>query len=135
MKFCIVVSCFIHHHGYPWFELSGPRSFDTNVGLQPTWGLVCVCSETLWYAGICPIEDHLGDTRREPSALEGWIHEVFDCDPKGSRAFLRILISADPVYGRARCLPIGRIQNRKNLKDTTPGLGCRDFPRKGQETG
>ena len=31
------------------------------------------------------------DPRREPSALEGWILEVLYCDPKGGRAFLRIL--------------------------------------------
>jgi len=29
----------------------------------------------------------------------------------------------------------GRIQNLRNLKDTTPRRGCRDFPRKGQATG
>jgi len=31
------------------------------------------------------------DARREPSSLEGWILEVLCCEPKGSRAFLRIL--------------------------------------------
>ena len=31
------------------------------------------------------------DAPREPSALEGWILEVLCCNPKGSRAFLRIL--------------------------------------------
>ena len=31
------------------------------------------------------------DTRREPSALEGWILEGFHCGQRGSRAFLRIL--------------------------------------------
>ena len=30
-------------------------------------------------------------TRREPSALEGWILEVFCSDPKDRRAFLQIL--------------------------------------------
>jgi len=38
-----------------------------------------------------PIEDHPLATRYEPSALEGWILEILYCDPKGSRAFLRIL--------------------------------------------
>jgi len=33
-----------------------------------------------------PLEDHPLDALREPSALEGWILEVLDCDPKGSRA-------------------------------------------------
>jgi len=37
------------------------------------------------------LKDHPLDTRREPSALEGWILEILYCDPKGSRAFLRIL--------------------------------------------
>jgi len=45
-----VVSCFIHHLGYPWFELLGAQPSDTTMGRHPTWGLVCVCSETLWYA-------------------------------------------------------------------------------------
>ena len=30
-------------------------------------------------------------TRSEPSALKGWILEVLCCNPKGGRAFLRIL--------------------------------------------
>ena len=61
------------------------------MGLQPTSGLVCVCSETLWYAVICPMQGHPLDTRREPSALQGWILDVIDFDPKGSSIFLRIL--------------------------------------------
>ena len=35
--------------------------------------------------------DHPLDARQEPSALERWILEVLYCDPKGSRAFLRII--------------------------------------------
>ena len=42
-------------------------------------------------ANLTALEDHPVDTRREPSALEGWILEIRYCDPKGSRAFLRIL--------------------------------------------
>ena len=38
-----------------------------------------------------PLEDHPLAVRREPSALEGWTLEVLYCDPKDSRAFLRIL--------------------------------------------
>ena len=37
------------------------------------------------------LEDRPLDTRREPSALEGWILELLYCDPKGRRACLRIL--------------------------------------------
>jgi hypothetical protein len=38
------------------------------------------------------------DNRLEPSALEGWIGEVLDRDPKGS-------FFADPSHGRASFLP------------------------------
>ena len=48
--------------------------------LVPSWG-------HLKY----PIEDHPSAVRREPYALAGWIQEILYCDPKGSRAFLRIL--------------------------------------------
>ena len=66
------------------------------MGLEPTWGLVCVCSETLWYAVKCPIKDNPLDARHEPSAIEGWILEVFYCDPR-KQGF-----SADLFYDRAR---------------------------------
>ena len=36
-------------------------------------------------------EDHPVGARREPSALGVWIFDILCCDPKGSRAFLRIL--------------------------------------------
>ena len=38
-----------------------------------------------------PLEDHPLAARREPPALEECILEVRYCDPKESRAFLRIL--------------------------------------------
>jgi len=40
---------------------------------------------------VSAAEDDPLDVPREPSALEGWTLEVLYCDPKGSRAFLRIL--------------------------------------------
>ena len=47
-----------------------------------------------------PPEDHPSAARRELSALEGWILEVFYCEPKGRRAFWRIL----PKEGRGLVL-------------------------------
>ena len=46
-----------------------------------------------------PLEDHPSAACREPSALEGWILEVIYCDPKESKAFLRIL-STEKRSGR-----------------------------------
>jgi len=43
-----------------------------------------------------PFEDHPLVARRELSALEGWILEVLYCDPKGSRAILRLLFTERP---------------------------------------
>ena len=62
---------FVLHLGGPWLEILGAPPFDTVVGLQPTWDLVCVCPGTLWYAVVRPIENRLSNARREPFALEG----------------------------------------------------------------
>ena len=48
-----------------------------------------------------PLQDHPLATHCEPSALYCWILEILYCNPKGRKAF-----SADPVYGRAKCLPM-----------------------------
>jgi len=77
--------------------------FDTVMGLQPTWGLVCVRARSSLDKLKCPIKDHPLDARREASALEGWILDILWCDPndpKGSSALLRIL----STEGRRVCL-------------------------------
>ena len=60
------------------------------------------------------------DARREPFALEGWFLEIFCCDPKGSRAFLRIL----STEGRGVRLCCGlNHSNIQTLNDLKP-LQC-----------
>ena len=57
-------------------------------GLARCFRASCTCFGDTSYA---PFENHPSDARREPSALEGRLLEILYCDPKASRAFLRIL--------------------------------------------
>jgi len=85
----------------PFDHFDEPRSFFLEQQLlveqQPPQG-VLVCDHAGLVinkfspsaAAYALFEDHPLDACREPSALEGWTLEVLYCDPKGSRAFLRI---------------------------------------------
>ena len=78
---------------------------------------------TLW-----PYED----PRREPSALEGWILEILGCDPKASRAFLRILSTEGRGVG-LRCehsKPEGPTKVSRSSANAIP-LGPPEDPRHG----
>ena len=62
--------------------------------LKPSWGSdVRVSMEIIGIPSHATLEDHPLDPRREPSALEDLILEIFCCDPKESRACLRILLT------------------------------------------
>jgi len=63
----------------------------TALDLQLNCCLMCVCSETLWYATMSPIKDHLVAARCEPFAPRGWTLEVMYYDLKGIKAFLQNL--------------------------------------------
>jgi len=96
-----LVSCFIHNLGYPWFELFGAQPFDTAMGLQPTWGLVCVRARS---HSMTPQTPDWGPlfTRSTKAVSEQycWILEILYCNPKGGRALLRI----PSTEGRGVCL-------------------------------
>ena len=100
------------------FSGSYPVSVDVESGLPGSarWG-PCVrgvsvnCSlSARTVSGVRPcwkLEEPKGpkghplDTHCEPSALHCWIFKILHCPPKGHRGF-----AADPVYGRAKCLPM-----------------------------
>ena len=64
--------------------------------------------------------------RWEPCALEGWILEILCCDPKGSRAFLRVL--ATEGRGVGLCWEKSKPKGPKGPK----GLGeARRLPTRG----
>ena len=45
--------------GYPWLELLGAQPFDTAMGLQPTWVLVCTWVwEPVGIPSHTPLEDY-----------------------------------------------------------------------------
>ena len=52
---------------------------------------MCVSAIPIGGTSDAPLENHPVDARLEPSALEGGISEILCYDPKGRRAFLRIL--------------------------------------------
>ena len=78
------------------------------------------------------IEDQPSVTRRQPLALEGWIHDILYCDPKESRAFLRIL-STENLQKGEMFAHVGQNQTLENqtvdacrepfaVKDWTPEI-------------
>ena len=81
--------------GWVKFPLVSSREHVHTMGLVEAdldWGPgVHVSMGTFRTPSQAPIQDHLLDAWREPAALEGWILQVLCCDPKGGRAFLRIL--------------------------------------------
>jgi len=97
-------------------------------------GSWCACETVpLWSNTHAPLEDHPLDPRREPFALEGWILEIFCCDPKGSRAVLWIL----STEGRGVRLcwekskpkgPKGRIYVPIEFAEFVIGKAIIDFP-------
>ena len=100
-------------------------------------GSWCACEHGnfLSIPSHAPLEDHLVDTHREPSALYCWILEILDCDLKGRRALLRVPSSV----GRSVCLcwehskPQGskgqeRIRSKKNAASQDPTVGVCLWP-------
>jgi len=72
---------------------------------------VCVSMATIGIPSHTPLEDHPLATHREPSALYCWILEIlYEALRKGSLFVLQSEraqgFAADPVYGRAKCLPM-----------------------------
>ena len=89
------------------FRFNGRKKEKTGkIGLRFGKGPVAILSrilrkgEVFAYVGR---NQNLKDLQ-EPFALEGWILEILCCDPKGSRAFLRILSTeGQPCGGETGC--------------------------------
>ena len=63
------------------------------------------------------MKGHPLDTRREPSALEGWFLDVLYFDIKGSRTFSRIFVQGGEVFAY-----VGRSPNLRELEKFSEDL-------------
>ena len=86
-------------HSKPKGPLQAWPFYRTSFGVRLCWELEEPEGpggnrSTTFLIGIlshAPPEHHPLAHRREPSTMKGWVLEILCCDPKGSRASLRIL--------------------------------------------
>jgi hypothetical protein len=77
---------------------------DLGPGVRVRMGTFCIPSQA-------PLKDHPLGPRRAPLALEVWILEIIQRDPRGSRAFRGTFLQKGEVLAH-----VGLFQNLKDLK-------------------